>query len=163
MQIKRVGVIGLGNMGLPMAAMLPRKGVEVSGFDLSKQRQALAADQGIGAVARLVDLLRDAVVPSLPHACDVETALTTPDALLARRRRLAKLLGEAGHGHLDAPASGGAVAVEALAGTSAKRPKRPARQPGQHGGRRTERHELPDHLGLCHCPRPKLAEQPPVL
>ena len=50
--------------------------------------------------------------------------LTTPDALLARRdrrvivvdtstadpttsRRLAKLLGEAGHGHLDAPVSGG--------------------------------------------------------
>ncbi len=68
-----------------------------------------------------MDLLRDAdaVVPSLPHARDVETALTTPDALLARRR-LAKLLGEAGRGHLDAPASGGAVAVEALAGTSAK-------------------------------------------
>ena len=125
MQIKRVGVIGLGNMGLPMAATLARKGFEVSGFDLSEQRQALAADQGIQAVA-LAALLRgvDAVVSSLPYASDVETVLTTPDALLARRdrrvvvvdtstadpttsRRLAKLLGEAGHGHLDAPVSGG--------------------------------------------------------
>ena len=125
MQIKRVGVIGLGNMGLPMAATLARKGFEVSGFDLSEQRQALAADQGIQAVA-LADLLRgvDAVVSSLPYARDVETVLTTPGALLARRdrrvvvvdtstadpttsRRLAKLLGEAGHGHLDAPVSGG--------------------------------------------------------
>lgn len=126
MQIKRVGVIGLGNMGLPMAATLARKGFEVSGFDLSEGRQALAAERGIRAVARLADLLRDvdAVVSSLPHARDVETVLTTPDALLARRdrrvvvvdtstadpttsRRLAKLLGEAGHGHLDAPVSGG--------------------------------------------------------
>lgn len=126
MQIKRVGVIGLGNMGLPMAATLARKGFEVSGFDLSEGRQALAAERGIGAVARLAELLRDvdAVVSSLPHARDVETVLTTPDALLARRdrrvvvvdtstadpttsRRLAKLLGEAGHGHLDAPVSGG--------------------------------------------------------
>ena len=64
------------------------------------------------------------MVSSLPYARDVEAVLTTPDALLARRdrrvvvvdtstadpttsRRLAKLLGEAGHGHLDAPVSGG--------------------------------------------------------
>ena len=44
MRIKRVGVIGLGNMGLPMAATLARTGFEVSGFDLSGQRQALAAE-----------------------------------------------------------------------------------------------------------------------
>lgn len=126
MQINRVGVIGLGNMGLPMATTLARKGFEVSGFDLSEQRRIFAAEQGIQTLSGLADVLRsvDAVVSSLPYARDVEAVLTTPHALLARRdrrvvvvdtstadpttsRRLAKLLGEAGHGHLDAPVSGG--------------------------------------------------------
>ncbi len=125
MRINRVGVIGLGNMGLPMAATLARAGFEVLGFDLSAARGDLAASQGVRLLG-LADLLResDAVLSSLPYARDVEAVLTTPDALLARRdrrvvvvdtstadpttsRRLAKLLGEAGHGHLDAPVSGG--------------------------------------------------------
>ncbi len=126
MQIKRVGVIGLGNMGLPMAVTLARKGFEVIGFDVSETRQALASGQGIQAVSDLGELLRsvDVIVSSLPYARDVEAVLTTPSALLDRRdrrvivvdtstadpttsRRLQKLLGEAGHGHLDAPVSGG--------------------------------------------------------
>ena len=125
MRIKRVGVIGLGNMGLPMAMVLRQAGFEVSGFDLGEQRLALAAQGGVTPV-ELATLLRevDAVVSSLPHARDVEAVLTTAHALLERRdrrvivvdtstadpttsRRLARLLGEAGHGHLDAPVSGG--------------------------------------------------------
>jgi 3-hydroxyisobutyrate dehydrogenase len=126
MQIKRVGVVGLGNMGLPMAVTLARKGFEVIGFDVSEARQALASRQGIQAVSDLGELLRsvDVIVSSLPYARDVEAVLTIPGALLDRRdrrvivvdtstadpttsRRLQKLLGEAGHGHLDAPVSGG--------------------------------------------------------
>ncbi len=126
MQIKRVGVIGLGNMGLPMAATLARKGFSVVGYDLSAARRHLAAEQGVEVMDELGGLLRgvDAVVSSLPLARDVEAVLTTPGALLDRRdrrvvvvdtstadpttsRRLARLLGEAGHGHLDAPVSGG--------------------------------------------------------
>lgn len=126
MQITRVGVIGLGNMGLPMAATLARKGFDVAGFDLSPERLRLAGAQGIAPLPDLAALLRgvDAVVSSLPHARDVEAVLTTPAALLDRRdrrvlvldtstadpttsRRLANLLAEAGHGHLDAPVSGG--------------------------------------------------------
>lgn len=126
MQIKRVGVIGLGNMGLPMAVTLARKDFEVIGFDVSETRQALASGQGIQAASDLGELLRsvDMIVSSLPYARDVEAVLTTPGALLGRRdrrvivvdtstadpttsRRLQKLLGEAGHGHLDAPVSGG--------------------------------------------------------
>jgi 3-hydroxyisobutyrate dehydrogenase len=125
MQITHVGVIGLGNMGLPMATTLSRKGFRVSGFDLAAPRRELAGQQGI-ATADLVEVLRtaDAIVSSLPLGSDVEAVLTTPNALLARRdrrvtvidtstadpgtsRRLSKLLAEAGHGHLDAPVSGG--------------------------------------------------------
>ena len=126
MTVHHVGVIGLGNMGLPMATVLAKAGFAVSGFDLSAERLALAAKSGITPVADLATLLRDvdAVVSSLPYARDVEAVLTTPDALLARRdrrvividtstadpttsRRLAAQLAEAGHGHLDAPVSGG--------------------------------------------------------
>jgi 3-hydroxyisobutyrate dehydrogenase len=126
MQIKRVGVIGLGNMGLPMATTLARKGFEVAGFDLSEQRRNLASERGIQALEYVGDLLRsvDAVVASLPYGRDVETVLNTPGALLDRKdrkvivvdtstadpttsRRLEKLLNAAGHGHLDAPVSGG--------------------------------------------------------
>ena len=125
MQIKRVGVIGLGNMGLPMATTLARKGFEVVGFDLSDVRRKLASEQGIEALP-LDELLRsvDVVVSSLPYARDVESVLNTPGALLDRKdrrvivvdtstadpttsRRLQKLLDAAGHGHLDAPVSGG--------------------------------------------------------
>ena len=125
MQIKRVGVIGLGNMGLPMATTLARKGFEVVGFDLSDSRRKIASEQGIEALP-LDELLRsvDVVVSSLPYARDVESVLNTPGALLDRKdrrvlvvdtstadpttsRRLQKLLDAAGHGHLDAPVSGG--------------------------------------------------------
>jgi 3-hydroxyisobutyrate dehydrogenase len=126
MVIARVGVVGLGNMGLPMATSLVRAGFAVIGFDLGAERRALAAERGIGTVADVADLLRgvDGVVSSLPYGRDVEAVLATPDALLARRdrrvivldtstadpttsRRLAARLAEAGHGHLDAPVSGG--------------------------------------------------------
>ena len=126
MTVRHVGVIGLGNMGLPMATVLARAGFAVSGFDLSAERLALAGKNGITPVADLATLLRDvdAVVSSLPYARDVEAVLTTPDALLSRRdrrvividtstadpttsRRLSAQLAEAGHGHLDAPVSGG--------------------------------------------------------
>ena len=88
MLIKRVGVIGLGNMGLPMATTLAKKGFEVIGFDLSEARRDLAAAQGIRPVG-LADLLRtvDVVVSSLPYARDVEAVLNTPDGLAGAARQ----------------------------------------------------------------------------
>ncbi len=136
MRIERVGVVGLGNMGLPMAATLARHGFAVTGFDLDPERRALAAEHGVAPAPDLTALLRevDAVVSSLPLARDVEAVLTTPGALLDRRdrrvlvvdtstadpatsRRLSARLAEAGHGHLDAPVSGGPAG--AAAGTLA--------------------------------------------
>ncbi|MXP65332.1 NAD(P)-dependent oxidoreductase [Roseomonas sp. M0104] len=126
MTIETVGVVGLGNMGLPMAATLARKGFDVWGFDLSEERRRLAQAQGIHAVPELAGLLRrvDAVVASLPLGRDVEAMVRTPAGLLDRAdrrvivldtstadattsRRLAALLASRGHGHLDAPVSGG--------------------------------------------------------
>lgn len=126
MEIGSVGVVGLGNMGLGMAASLVRAGFAVAGYDLSEARRAAVEAAGIRFVPALADLLgsADALVVSLPFARDVEAVVSTEGGLLARRdrkvvvidtstsdpgtsRRLAAGLAAAGHALLDAPVSGG--------------------------------------------------------
>jgi len=126
MDIVRVGVVGLGNMGIGMAASLARNGFHVSGFDIDDARRAPAAAAGAAFVPVLTDLLQqaDAVVFSLPYARDVAAVVTAAGGLLSRRdrkvividtstsdpatsRRLAAQLADAGHALLDAPVSGG--------------------------------------------------------
>jgi len=126
MTITTIGVVGLGNMGLGMAATLARKGFRVTGYDISDARRVAAEAKGVGFSADLGSVLADAdaLVFSLPLARDVEAVVTTPGGLLERRdrkvvvidtstsdpgttRRLAARLAEAGHALLDAPVSGG--------------------------------------------------------
>ncbi|MCJ2050422.1 NAD(P)-dependent oxidoreductase [Methylobacterium sp. J-070] len=126
MAIETVGVVGLGNMGLGMAATLVRKGFRVLGYDIDPARGPAAAAAGVTPLDALGDVLRgaDALVFSLPLARDVEAVVTAEDGLLARHdrkvvvvdtstsdpgttRRLAERLAAAGHGLLDAPVSGG--------------------------------------------------------
>ena len=126
MAITNIGIVGLGNMGLGMAATLARKGFKVRGYDISEARRATVEAQGVGFSADLIGVLSsaDALVFSLPLARDVEAVVTAAGGLLQRRdrkvvvidtstsdpgttRRLASRLAEAGHGLLDAPVSGG--------------------------------------------------------
>lgn len=126
MSIKSIGVVGLGNMGLGMAATLARKGFKVTGYDINQARRAAVEAQGVAFSTDLRFLLAgaDALVFSLPLARDVEAVVTTSGGLLERRdrkvividtstsdpgttRRLAARLAEAGHALLDAPVSGG--------------------------------------------------------
>jgi len=128
----RVGIIGLGAMGQPMAANIIKAGHTVRGFDLQAQAMAnLAAAGGEVAespadVARDVDLLWLMVVNGdqaervlfgdangqggaaevLPRGALVVAACTQPPAQAAR---LAARLADAGLAMLDAPVSGGVV------------------------------------------------------
>lgn len=132
MGIRTVGVVGLGNMGLGMAATLARAGFTVFGTDLSLARRAPAEAAGVRFEEALAPVLNraDALVFSLPYARDVEAVVTAPAGLLERRdrkvvvidtstsdpvtsRRLAARLEEAGHGLLDAPVSGGPAGAAA--------------------------------------------------
>ena len=63
-----IAFIGLGNMGLPMAATLAKAGYTVKGFDLSEASRAAAAEEGIHAVSSLADAVKgaDAVITMLP-------------------------------------------------------------------------------------------------
>jgi 3-hydroxyisobutyrate dehydrogenase len=126
MEIRTVGVVGLGNMGLGMAGTLVRAGFAVLGTDTNPARRAPAEASGIRFHDSLTEVLTgaDALVFSLPYARDVEAVVTARGGLLQRRdrkvvvidtstsdpgtsRRLAARLAEAGHGLLDAPVSGG--------------------------------------------------------
>ncbi|HET7669822.1 MAG TPA: NAD(P)-dependent oxidoreductase [Burkholderiales bacterium] len=69
MSSKRVAWIGLGLIGLPMAARLAAAGWDVRGFDVSGERLRLAGERGIKPAASLEDAVAGArfVFTSLPN------------------------------------------------------------------------------------------------
>lgn len=128
----KVGFIGLGNMGLPMARNLVRAGFGVRGFDLSET--ALQAIESAGATrcasaAEAVDAV-DAVVTMLPASRHVRSLWLGEDGLLSRllpgtllidsstiaaatAREVAAAAAQRCIDMIDAPVSGGTGAAEA--------------------------------------------------
>jgi len=129
---RRVGFVGLGNMGGRMTRRLVAAGFDVVGYDM-RPGQAEAA--GAAAAADLGDVCAgtEAVLLSLPDSRAVETvvlgARPEADGLIAFARpgqviidlstsrpsstqRIAALLAERGVHYLDAGISGGAAAAE---------------------------------------------------
>ena len=76
--IRRVGVVGLGRMGLPMARHLVRASFTVQGFDVASLREALLQGSGDSWVLRELHLIN----------------LTWPDKDLAQ---LTEAAAEVGH------------------------------------------------------------------
>ena len=114
----KIGFIGLGNMGAPMAANLVKAGHEVTGFDLAapmpegvtKADSAAAAAKGQEVVITMLPngaILRavaEEVIPAMEKGavlCDCSTV----DVDSARA--VAEQAAAAGLGALDAPVSGG--------------------------------------------------------
>jgi 3-hydroxyisobutyrate dehydrogenase-like beta-hydroxyacid dehydrogenase len=69
MTSKRVGWVGLGLIGLPMAARLAAAGWEVRGHDIDRDRLRLAGERGIEPAASLEDAIAGArfIFTSLPN------------------------------------------------------------------------------------------------
>jgi 3-hydroxyisobutyrate dehydrogenase-like beta-hydroxyacid dehydrogenase len=122
----RVGVIGLGIMGAPMARNLLRAGHEVvvRGRTAARVEPLVAAGARAAASPAAVAAAVDAVVTSLPDGPDVELVVDGPDGVLAgaargllvidtstiapaTARTLAARAATAGVDFLDAPVSGG--------------------------------------------------------
>jgi len=81
----RIGFVGLGNMGLPMARNLVAAGHAVTGFDLSEAARAALEDAG-GAPAGTAQAAvaeAEAVVTALPAASHVRGAYLGDAGLLA--------------------------------------------------------------------------------
>ena len=72
--MKRVGFIGLGNMGFPMARNILRTGIEINAFDLSDDAMLKANELGMKAKRSAKEVLEDidALITMLPNDAAVE-------------------------------------------------------------------------------------------
>ena len=129
---ERVGFVGLGIMGMPMARNLLEAGYELLVFNRSITKAEELAAGGRAEVAESPEELArgsDVVITMLPGPSEIEAVVAGEKGLLggARRgtllvdmstsspglaRELARAAGERGIGMLDAPVSGGDVGAE---------------------------------------------------
>jgi 3-hydroxyisobutyrate dehydrogenase len=132
---RRIAFIGLGNMGLPMAANLAKAGHRLRAFDLSRSACDQAAAAGIAIASSAADAVTDAevVISMLPASRHVEglylgsgggagllqsirqgsliidCSTIAPDS----SRRVAQAAAAQGFAMLDAPVSGGTAGAAA--------------------------------------------------
>ena len=120
----KIGFIGLGNMGLPMAGNLVNKGHEVRGFDLVAGNVEQAARLGVSAAASPADAAKgvEAIITMLPAGKDTPTvwgggmlSAAAPGTLIIDSSTIDVTSARAAHTlaaaqsmlSLDAPVSGG--------------------------------------------------------
>jgi 3-hydroxyisobutyrate dehydrogenase len=132
----RIGFVGLGIMGRPMARNLARAGHVVTGWSRTAASVTAVAEAGVAAGASLGETVgqADVVFTMLPDGPDVAAVAHAPDGILARARpgaiwidastidpvvarTLAAEAAARGLRALDAPVSGGETG--AVAGTLA--------------------------------------------
>jgi 3-hydroxyisobutyrate dehydrogenase len=128
----RIGFIGLGNMGAPMAANLVKAQHHVTGYDVVAAPVAALAEQGGQAApsAREAAAAGDIVITMLPAGPQVRAVYLGPDGVLAHARpgallidcstidvetarMVAKTAADKGFQMLDAPVSGGVIGAAA--------------------------------------------------
>lgn len=85
----RIGFIGLGNMGGPMAANLARKGFSLTAFDPRPAQVDKLAALGAKPAKSVGDVVAnsDIVVTMVPDTPDVEGVVLGPDGTLNRGRK----------------------------------------------------------------------------
>ena len=124
----RIGFIGLGNMGGPMASNLVKSGIEVTGFDLMDEAIKIAEQNGIkiASDAASTALNTDILISMLPASQHVESLYLEENGLLEildkqtliidcstiapnSARTVANKAKELGLQMIDAPVSGGVV------------------------------------------------------
>lgn len=90
----KVGFIGLGAMGLPMASNLQRKGFELTAYDIDAAKVEALAALGAKPAASVAEACRDAdiVVTMLPATPHVEAVVLGADGVLANIRPDAVLM-----------------------------------------------------------------------
>jgi 3-hydroxyisobutyrate dehydrogenase len=128
----RIGFIGLGNMGAPMAANLAKAQHHVTGFDIVAQACAALADRGGHAAVSVVEAAAagEIVITMLPAGPQVRAVYLGPDGVIAKAqpgallidcstidvetaRMVAQAAAEKGFQMLDAPVSGGVIGAAA--------------------------------------------------
>lgn len=125
---RRVGFVGLGNMGGRIARRIVDSGSPVLGYDLDDTKAAAVGASAATTIAQVVEG-SDVVLLSLPDSRAVEAVVLGEDGILASGRagqvvidlstsapqstvKLHAALGERGIDYVDAGISGGAAAAE---------------------------------------------------
>src|SRR5712692_7757990 len=122
----RIGFIGVGTMGLPMAKNLVKKGFAVTAYDVNPDAVKGAAASGMTAAASAAEAVAtaDIVITMLPYSPQAEAVYTGDGGVLAAARkgtlcvdmstidpavsrRIAAAARERGVRFIDAPVSGG--------------------------------------------------------
>ncbi|MCB1534271.1 MAG: NAD(P)-dependent oxidoreductase [Rhodoblastus sp.] len=123
----RIGFVGLGSMGLPMAKVLAAKGFAVAGYDIRPGAAQELAAAGGKAADSVGDALAgaDVAILMVVNAAQAESVLFDSNAIArlapgavvavmatcppAKAQALASRVRAAGFGFIDAPVSGGVV------------------------------------------------------
>ena len=118
----KIGFIGLGNMGAPMARNLAKTGYEVTGFDVNfEQTTALRDIFSFAETAADAAAGQDVVITMLPNGAALKNVAAEIVPIMApfscfidcstvdiqTTKQVAMMIGSAGHRGLDAPVSGG--------------------------------------------------------
>ncbi|MEO0391325.1 MAG: 3-hydroxyisobutyrate dehydrogenase [Pseudomonadota bacterium] len=114
----KIGFIGLGNMGAPMAANLAAAGMEVTGFDVAGTTaegaaQAPTAEEAVRGADVVITMLpngailRDVAAAILPAMTSGSTLVDCSTVDVDSARAVAARAAERGIGCVDAPVSGG--------------------------------------------------------
>jgi 2-hydroxy-3-oxopropionate reductase len=130
--MERIGFIGLGIMGQPMAGNLIKTGYRVTVYNRSQAPMDRLADQGAAVATSAKALAQgvDVVITCVPDSPDVEALMLGPDGILegmrpgmlyidmstiaaSVSRRIATTLAAHGVQALDAPVSGGDIGAQA--------------------------------------------------
>lgn len=128
--MKKIGFIGLGNMGLPMAKNISKAGIEVNAFDLSEKALIHAENLGMSIKQDSRGVLEDidALITMLPNGSSVEKIFLEDNLLEVINKRtliiesstispgISKKISTIAKNHgismLDAPVSGGVKGAE---------------------------------------------------
>lgn len=83
--VMKVGFIGLGAMGLPLAKSLQRKGFDVNGYDIDPKRADQIVELGGRKAETVAETSRGAeiVITCLPATPHVDAVVLGPDGVLA--------------------------------------------------------------------------------
>ena len=128
--MKKIGFIGLGNMGLPMANNILKAGIEVNAFDLSEKALIQAENLGMSIKQNSESVLEDidALITMLPNGSSVEKIFLDDNLLEGINKqtliiesstispeiskKVSKMAKNYGISMLDAPVSGGIKGAE---------------------------------------------------
>ena len=132
MQKPTIGFIGLGRMGMPMAANLLKAGYQLTAYDIVPDKLRLLVEKGAKAAASCADVAKqtDIIISIVPDSPDVEAAMLGENGVVhgltkgktviemstiapGVGRRVAAALAEIGIPMLDCPVSGGPQGAEA--------------------------------------------------